>query len=197
MKNPEIHKQLLAKLVHTYENGADPALHDFQIPTSVYTDEAKLRGEQQLLRTLPIAVAHVSQLAGVGACLVHDGLGVPILITRDRDGELHAMLNVCRHRGTRLLEEPGFCKVRKSLQCRYHGWTYDLQGSLSHVPKQELFPTLDKAELGLVSLPVAERFGFVWVVATPGAGYDFDAFLGPLEPDLGGLGLESHVEDGS
>jgi nitrite reductase/ring-hydroxylating ferredoxin subunit len=44
---------------------------------------------------------------------VHDALGVPIVITRGREGALHAMLNVCRHRGTRLVEEAGFCKVRK------------------------------------------------------------------------------------
>ena len=193
MKNPAMHEQLLEKLVAIYHDGVDPALHDFRIPTSAYTDEAQLRTEQQLLRTLPMAVAHVSQLAGAGACLVHDGLGVPILITRDQRGELHAVLNVCRHRGTRLLEDPGFCKVRRTVQCRYHGWTYDLQGRLVHVPKEELFPTLDKAELGLIPLPVAERFGFVWVVATPASDYDFEAFLAPLEPDLDELGLQSHV----
>jgi phenylpropionate dioxygenase-like ring-hydroxylating dioxygenase large terminal subunit len=138
-------------------------------------------------------VAHVSQLEGAGACLVHDGLGVPILVIRDQHGELQAMLNVCRHRGTRLVEEPGFCKVRKTLQCRYHGWTYDLTGSLVRVPREELFPTLDKSELALISLPVAERFGFAWVVGTPGSEYDFDSFLAPIEPDLGPLGLGSHV----
>ncbi len=193
MRNPAIHEELLKKLVATYEHGVDPALHDFRIPTSVYTDTSQLRAEQSLLRTLPIAVAHVSQLRGVGACLVHDGLGVPILISRDQDGELHAMLNVCRHRGTRLVEEPGFCRARKTFQCRYHGWTYDLAGGLVRVPREELFPSLDKSTLDLVSLPVTERFGFVWVVATPGHAYDFDSFLAPLEPDLGHLGLESHV----
>ena len=103
------------------------------------------------------------------------------------------MLNVCRHRGTRLIEEPGFCKVRKSFHCVYHGWTYDLSGCLTHVPREELFPSLDKGSLSLTSLPVTERFGFVWVVGTPGRTYDFDAFLDPLEPDLEPLSLESHV----
>jgi phenylpropionate dioxygenase-like ring-hydroxylating dioxygenase large terminal subunit len=100
---------------------------------------------------------------------------------------------VCRHRGTRLVEDAGFCKVRKGFHCRYHGWTYDIEGKLLEVPNQELFPTLDKNDLGLISLPVTERFGFVWVVATPGVEFDFDAFLDPLEPDLGPLNLESHV----
>ena len=61
------------------------------------------------------------------------------------------------------------------------------------MPREELFPSLDKASLALRQLPVTERFGFVWIVATPGTDYDFDAFLDPLEPDLAPLDLENHV----
>ena len=193
MKNPQIYEHLLERLVHVYENGPDPNLGVFHIPTSRYTDPERLEREQQVLRSLPTPVAHVSQLASPGSCLVHDALGVPILLVRGRDGALRAMLNVCRHRGTRLIESPGFCKVRKGFHCVYHGWTYDLEGALTHVPREELFPSLDKSCLGLTSLPVLERFGFVWVVAKPHEEYDFDTFLDPLEPDLAPLGLESHV----
>jgi phenylpropionate dioxygenase-like ring-hydroxylating dioxygenase large terminal subunit len=193
MSNPPIYEDLLQKLVRVYEGSLDRKLTDFQIPTAAYTDESQLQAERRLLRALPMAVAHVSQLQTAGSCLVHDALGVPVVVTRDHEGELHAMLNVCRHRGTRLVAEAGFCKVRKRFHCRYHGWAYDIEGNLLNVPRQELFPTLDKSELKLVSLPVTERFGFVWVVATRGTEYDFDAFLDPLEPDLGPLNLESHV----
>ena len=99
MKNPPIYEHLLQKLVRVYEGSLDPALTDFQIPTAVYTNESQLQAERRLLRALPTAIAHVSQLRTAGSCLVHDALGVPIMVTRDRDGELHAMLNVCRHRG--------------------------------------------------------------------------------------------------
>lgn len=157
MKNPPIYEDLLHKLVRVYEGGLDPALTDFQIPTTTYTDELQFQAERRLLRALPMAVAHVSQLQTAGSCLVHDALGVPIMVTRDREGELHAMLNVCRHRGTRLVEESGFCKVRKGFHCRYHGWTYDIEGNLLDVPRQELFPTLDKSEHNLISLPATER----------------------------------------
>jgi phenylpropionate dioxygenase-like ring-hydroxylating dioxygenase large terminal subunit len=193
MKNPAIYEHLLGKLASVYERGPDPGLRDFTIPTEAYTDSARFEKEQRLLRALPIAIAHVSQLANSGSCLVHDALGAPILVTRTRDGDLRAMFNVCRHRGTRLVEGPGFCKLRKGFHCIYHGWSYDLSGSLTNVPREELFPSLDKASLSLTQLPVIERFGFVWVVATPGTEYDFDAFLDPLEPDLAPLGLESHV----
>jgi Rieske 2Fe-2S family protein len=193
MKKSPIHGHLLEKLIEVYQGSLDPELTDFRIPTTVYTDESRLQAERRLLRALPMAVAHVSQLQAAGACLVHDALGVPVMVTRNREGGLHAMLNVCRHRGTRLMEDAGFCKVRKGFHCRYHGWTYDIEGNLLTVPKQEMFPSLDKSEHNLISLPVTERFGFVWVVATPGLEYDFDAFLDPLEPDLGPLNLESHV----
>jgi len=193
MKNPPIYEALVEKLVRVYDEGPSQSLGVFQNPVTAYTDQARLESEQRLLRSLPIPVAHVSQLQSPGSCLVHDALGVPILITRNREGVLRAMLNVCRHRGTRLLEDSGFCKVRKGFHCRYHGWAYDLDGTLSQIPREELFPSLDKSTLNLRSLPVAERFGFIWVVATPAADYDFDAFLDPLEPDLGPLNLENHV----
>ncbi len=193
MKNPPIYEDLLEKLVRVYQGSASPDLTDFRIPTAVYTSESRLQAERRLLRSLPMPVAHVSQLEAAGSCLVHDALGVPVVITRTREGELRAMLNVCRHRGTRLVEEAGFCRVRKGFHCRYHGWTYDIEGNLLNVPREELFPSLDKSALGLIPLPVTERFGFVWVVATPRTDYDFDGFLDPLEPDLGPLKLESHV----
>jgi Rieske 2Fe-2S family protein len=193
MTNPPIYEHLLGKLIAVYERGPEPGLTDFEIATSIYTDTARLEREQHLLRSLPTAIAHVSQLAEPGSCLVHDALGVPILVVRGRDGVLRAMLNVCRHRGTRLVEEPGFSKVRKGFHCVYHGWQYDLEGCLKHVPREELFPSLDKSASSLTSLPITERFGFVWVVATPATDYDFDSFLDPIEPDLAPLELGSHV----
>lgn len=193
MKNPAIYEHLLQKLVRVYDEGPDPSLGVFEIPVTAYMNQARLDDERRLLRRLPIPLAHVSQLEAPGSCLVHDALGVPILVTRNRDGELRAMLNVCRHRGTRLLEDSGLCKVRKGFQCRYHGWNYDLEGKLTKVPREELFPKLDKSELGLRPLPVTERFGFIWVVASSTGDYDFNAHLDPLEPDLGPLNLESHV----
>lgn len=191
--NPPIYDRLLGELTAVYEGRLVPPLSEFQIPTKNYTDEALFQKERGLLRRLPIAVAHVSQLAAPGACLVHDALGAPIMILRNREGELRAMFNVCRHRGTRLLEDEGFCKVRKGFHCRYHGWTYDTDGKLLNIPKPELFPSLEKEAHGLVPVPVHERFGFVWVVATPGESYDFDSFLDPLQEDLGPLNLETHV----
>ncbi len=191
--NFPVYDRLLRELTAVYQGKLKPPITEFQLPTKSYTDESLFDEERRLLRRLPIVVAHVSQLASPGACLVHDALGVPLIVLRNREGELRAMFNVCRHRGTRLLEDEGFCKVRKGFHCRYHGWAYDIDGKLVNVPKQELFPSLEKEAHNLVSVPVHERFGFVWVVATPGDEYDFGSFLDPLEEDLQPLKLETHV----
>ncbi len=188
-----VYEHLIHELTEMYHGRGQRTDYEFQIPVTRYTDEVMFERERALMRHVPVPVAHVSQLKAPGSCLVHDATGVPILITRDREGDLRGMLNVCRHRGTRLMESPGLCQVKKGFHCPYHGWTYDISGKLTHVPRPELFPTLNKDERALTPIPVAERAGLVWVVATPGTNYDFDAFLSPIESELSWLGLSEHV----
>ena len=160
MSNPPIYEHLLDKLAAVYERGVDTGLGDFQIPTDVYTDEARLAAEQRLIRRLPMPVAHASQLATPGACLAHDATGVPVLVARGRDGELRAMINSCRHRGTRLVAEEGFCKARKGFHCRYHGWTYDADGACTEIPAR--FGTRIPSRARLTSYLAEESSGLVW-----------------------------------
>src|SRR5687768_11416236 len=71
-----------------------------------YTSEERLEKERRVLfRKFPIIVGRASDVADPGAFFTHDAAGVPILVTRDQGGTVHAMLNVCRHRGTRLVSE--------------------------------------------------------------------------------------------
>ncbi|AJZ84713.1 MULTISPECIES: aromatic ring-hydroxylating oxygenase subunit alpha [Streptomyces] len=85
-----------------------------------------------------------------------------VLITRNRRGELRAFLNICRHRGARLCtEESG--TVRRSLQCPYHAWTYDLDGRLTAAPNLQKMPDIDRVERGLVPVRLREWLGYVWV----------------------------------
>ena len=77
--------------------------------------------------------------------------GVPVLVTRGRDGGLHAMVNVCRHRGAEVkLERSGNCPA---LTCHYHAWTYVLDGSLASAPRARQETGFDKAQLGLRRAP--------------------------------------------
>ncbi|MBU3867074.1 aromatic ring-hydroxylating dioxygenase subunit alpha [Streptomyces sp. 4503] len=85
-----------------------------------------------------------------------------VLITRNRRGELRAFLNICRHRGARLCtEESG--TVRRSLQCPYHAWTYDLDGRLTAAPNLSKMPDIDRVERGLVPVRLREWLGYVWL----------------------------------
>lgn len=157
-----------------------------------YTSSEQLEAERRILfRQMPLAVARASDVAEPGSFVTHDAAGVPMIVTRDREGRVRAMLNVCRHRGTRLVEQER--GAAKAFVCRYHAWTYDLAGRLGHVPGEACFPNLSRDASGLVELPSEVRHGFVWVLPTPGADLDVAAWLGEFDDDLASFRLEEHV----
>jgi phenylpropionate dioxygenase-like ring-hydroxylating dioxygenase large terminal subunit len=119
----------------------------------------------------------------------HDGFGVPVVLTRDRDGKVHAFLNACKHRGARVVArdtEPATCG---RMTCPYHAWSYNLQGELVGLPRAEVFPTLDKGEHGLTRLPAMESGGFIWVGLDPAADIDFSLATGQIAADMDAFGL--------
>ena len=81
-------------------------------------------------------------------------------MTRDAEGELHGFVNVCRHRAHPVAMKDG---CRKLLQCRYHGWTYTLDGRLQNAPRMSREMDFDRAELSLVPVAVDTWRGFVFV----------------------------------
>jgi phenylpropionate dioxygenase-like ring-hydroxylating dioxygenase large terminal subunit len=166
--------------------------HEVSNPVAKYTDPAHFRLEQtRLFRTMPRIVAHGSELEGANSFLRREVAGRPILLTRDADGEVRAFFNVCRHRGARLVDEDRGC--RDSFSCPYHAWRYSNRGELLKIPFGEQgFPGVDARELGLVSLPCVERYGWVWIIPGSDAGdLDIDAYLGDLSADLRWLDGES------
>jgi len=162
-------------------------------PVNKYTDPDQLKQEIYILfRNFPIVIAHNSELAAVGDFLTHDDTGVPLLVTRADDGDVKAFLNVCRHRGARVEDEP--CGHARRFTCPYHSWTYGLDGNLRGMPQPVGFDTVDRSDHGLVELPAFERFGLIWVVPSPqDEPIDVDAWLAPMEEQLAGLDLGSHV----
>ena len=89
----------------------------------------------------------------------------PVAIVRDKAGELRAFANVCRHKASLILE--GECGEADRLRCRYHGWTYDLEGRLRGLPEFDGVENFCREDNSLPQFAVAEWAGYVWVHILP------------------------------
>jgi choline monooxygenase len=131
------------------------------LPYEWYVDPETLRREQEqiFLRSWQYA-GHLGQLADTASYFTANVGFTPVVVTRSGDGELRAFLNVCRHRGFLVATGEG---RRETLQCGYHGWTYDLGGALRTAPRSDVEPGFDKESLGLVPAAVGTWGPFVFV----------------------------------
>ncbi|MEM1175081.1 MAG: SRPBCC family protein [Pseudomonadota bacterium] len=163
-----------------------------QRPVTDYFDEPRFQQEQdRVLRASLQPAVHSSELAKPGDFLRRDFAGLPLLFTRDKDGEVHAFLNVCRHRGTRLVDDAKGCKGRFS--CPYHAWTWNNRGELLAIPHSEQgFSALDRKALGLKPLACIEQHGWLWVTAANTAAPDVDASLAGLAEDFAWFDPAAH-----
>jgi len=109
-------------------------------------------------------VAPADQLANPGDHVVARAGHVPVVLTRDREGALHGFVNVCRHRAYPVAAGAG---NRKTLQCRYHGWTYELDGRLRSAPGCGFEEQFDKRDFSLVPVSAETFGGFAWVNPDP------------------------------
>ena len=157
-------------------------------PVARYISPERFSRERDgLFRALPVLVAHASELAAPDSFLTRDFAGLPLLLTRDGEGAPHAFLNVCRHRGTRLVDAARGCRHR--FACPYHGWTWDNRGGLEHITHGAAgFPGIDRESLGLKRLGCVEAHGWIWVAAGSETEPDVERFLDGLAADLAWLG---------
>ena len=184
---------LSERMLHFKATGTQTMADDvFTNPVSIYTDQAYFQRERELFfRQMPLFMGLSNRIPNPGDYFTNNFTGQPILIMRGEKGEVNAFLNVCRHRGTRLMEdECGAGKRRFS--CPYHGWTYDTAGSLVNIPQEEKFGAVNKAELALTRLPVAEKYGLIFVRPVPGAPIDIDRQLGGLAPEFAAYGFDTY-----
>jgi phenylpropionate dioxygenase-like ring-hydroxylating dioxygenase large terminal subunit len=134
-------------------------------PVQSYLDPIRFASELETLRSFPSVYLPSAAIPNAGDHAERVTFGIPLFAVRDRDGRARVFRNSCRHRGLALVEESG---CSHALVCRYHGWTYRLDGSLSHVPHAEGFPDLDMAARGLVEVDSHEVDGLI--------------VIGPLRP---------------
>lgn len=162
------------------------------LPNAAYTSEDWFRREQRQLFRKSWTFAAMADDLSPGDYLTTEVGGQPVILLRDREGELRAFHNVCRHRLSRLLEGRG--KLNRAITCFYHGWSYDLTGALAAVPQEKKrFQEIDKSCLGLVPVGVGEWRGLVFLNPDPGA-ESLSAWLGGLDSRCGPHRPEELVE---
>ncbi|MFD6286224.1 aromatic ring-hydroxylating dioxygenase subunit alpha [Streptomyces sp. NPDC060205] len=201
----ETQSQLVGRLLtHIDEATTDVSEHVSLRSSDPYGDEEVYRREvDRIFRREPFIVAHVTQLASPGDYVADDLLGVPFLLVKQSDGEIRGFVDLCRHRGTRLVAPGAGSAVAEGFTCPWHGWRYGLDGGLCGITdRQRGFPGIDMARRGLLSLTTEVRHGFVWATLDAdgerGAAEladvaDVARQLGSLDAEFTDLGLDTHT----
>jgi phenylpropionate dioxygenase-like ring-hydroxylating dioxygenase large terminal subunit len=153
-------------------------------PVENYTDPRRFVLERErLFQRMPVVAALSGELPEPGSWKLFDETGVPIVLIRGEDEVVRGFLNVCGHRGARLVEEPR--GTGKRLFCPFHAWSYKTDGSLAGVPAQKAFAGVCREDRALRPVEVREHLGIIWVVAKPSdTPMDLDAHLGPFAEEL-------------
>lgn len=126
---------------------------------------------------------HVSDMPAPGDWLTFDFLDERALIIRGRDGEVRAFHNLCRHRGARLADgESGHCK--SAMVCPFHGWVYNLDGTLRGAARPETFGDMDRSKFGLKPLDMEIWHGFIFLRFREGPQPSVAELLKPFDADF-------------
>lgn len=158
----EIVRRLLAHI----DAGTTDEGEGWREPVENYLDPRRFADELRVLRSLPSVFIPSVAIPNPGDHVERVCFGTPLFAVRGSDGRARVFRNACRHRGMALVEGSG---CSRALVCRYHGWTYRLDGSLSHVPHADAFPELNIPTRGLVEVISSEVDGLI--------------VIGALEPD--------------
>lgn len=135
-------------------------------PVANYSSPERFKAEISLvLRRTPTPFCPSAALPVVGSYVAREAAGIPIVVVRGSDGRVRAFRNACRHRGMQVADGSG---CARAFVCRYHGWTYNLEGRLRHIPHEQGFPGFDKEAHPLVRVKAVERLGLVFVVQDGG-----------------------------
>ncbi len=148
-------------LDHIANGTTDLGREVWREPVANYRSEERLAAEiETVLRRSPVPFCPSTALPEIGSYVAREAAGTPLVVVRGADGKVRAFRNACRHRGMQVASGSG---CARAFVCRYHGWTYNLEGRLRHIPHEEGFPGFDKETHPLVSVTASERLGLVFV----------------------------------
>ena len=148
------------------------------LPSKYYYDEELFRLETNTIhyRTW-YCVCHRSEIESPGSFVKFDLLGQSIIVLRGTDGKVHAHHNVCQHRGTQLIKDRRG-KIKQSIICPYHAWSYEIDGRLRKAPRTQRLKDFNPTKISLKSVRIEEFASFYYINLDDGAK--------PLADDLDG-----------
>lgn len=130
------------------------------LPPACYTQAGLVEAEARAVFGGWVGVGRADMVADPGRFIALDFAGHSIILLRDRDGQLRAFANSCRHRAARLMDGAGDCR---GIKCPFHAWAYRLDGSLAAAPHMEAAEGFVKEDYGLRTYRAEERLGFAFV----------------------------------
>jgi glycine betaine catabolism A len=144
------------KTVETFTAGAKSLAQRYFVSSEIFAQE-----QNKIFSRQWVLVGHQNQIANPGDYFTTEVAGESLIMVRDKRGTIHGFYNVCRHRGSRLIE-PGSGQSA-TIQCPYHAWTYALDGRLMGAPHMDEVSGFDKADYSLRAVNLAMWEGFVFV----------------------------------
>ena len=155
-----------------------------------YISDTFFEREKRIWRTAWLVAGREADLDEAGKYITLDlsAINVSIFAVRDGSGKLNAFYNICPHRNGRLVCDPQGQKT--AITCRYHGWTFQLDGRLRGIPEQQLFPDINKNDHALVPVSVDTWGGFVFVNLDSNPQYTLREYMAGLPS-----GLETYLAD--
>ena len=164
-----------------------PHLDREPLAAAVFTSPEQFELEREhIFKKVWLNVGRVEQLAKPGDYFVKDiaMCQTSVLVVRDQQGDIRAFHNMCSHRGNKIAwDARGSCQM---FTCKFHGWSYALDGALKFVPDEQNFFGLQKAELGLTPVACEVWQGFIFINVDPQPQETLAEYLGELGSSLDG-----------
>jgi phenylpropionate dioxygenase-like ring-hydroxylating dioxygenase large terminal subunit len=186
--NIEKTHSLIERLLQHLENRTQDVAVDMMTEdvADFFSAERFAREKDILFRQSPQVIGFAGEVRPGQHCTT-EVMGVPVLVTRDTEGVLRAMINACAHRGAKVAQGRG---DKARLICGFHGWAYSLDGNLYGRPQDQCFTTAP-AQCGLTQLPVSDRSGLIVVGIDPAMAQEkVDNHLVDIEAEFSGFGFQ-------